>query len=269
MTAVTGPYSLAPNSGNPMLGRGKLYLDILSSISPTLVRTGQQDIGNVTSFDIENKVEIKEKYESMDPASSLYARGVTRQTVSLKITGDEYSLDNLARALLGSVVTDVGSGATVTAETITPAGGAVLGRYYDLANRNVTTWTSLTLSPSTALTLGTDYTVDMVKGRIYLLPTSVTITPGGALVADYVAGAYTYNSVNVASQGTVEAYVRFIGNPIKGPTYEAEFWHVSFTPSGNLGFIADDFGNWTLEGECIVDNVGHASEPIGRLIQTA
>jgi hypothetical protein len=269
MTAITGPYSFAPNAANPLLGRGMLFLDNLSSISPTLVRTGQQAIGNVTSFQIENKVEIKEKYESMDPASSLYARGVTRQTVSLKITGDEYTLDNLARALLGNVVTDTGAGATITGETITPAGGSVLNRYYDLANRNITTFTSLTQEPSTVLTLGTDYTVDLLRGRIYLLPTSTVITPGSVLEASYVYGAYTYNSINVASQGTVEAYVRFLGNPIKGPTYEAEFWHVSFTPSGELGFIADDFGNWTLEGEVIADSVGHPSEPIGRLIQTA
>jgi len=44
---------------------------------------------------------------------------------------------------------------------------------------------------------------------------------------------------------------------------------VSFTPTGTLGFIADDFGNWTLEGLVIADPVGHAAEPIGRLIQTA
>jgi hypothetical protein len=266
MTAIVGPYSLAPNSANPLLGRGMLFIDNFDASGN---RTGQQAIGNVTAFDIENKVEIKEKYESMDPASSLYARGVTRQTVSLKITGDEFTLDNLARALLGKVVTDTGAGATISAEVITPTGGAILGRYYDLANRNVTTFTSLTLMPSTVLVQGTDYTVDLLRGRIYLLPTSVTITPGGVLDAAYVYGAFTYNTVNIASQGTVEAYVRFLGNPIKGPTYEAEFWHVSFTPTGQLGFIADDFGNWTLEGEVIADPTNHASEPIGRLIQTA
>jgi hypothetical protein len=119
------------------------------------------------------------------------------------------------------------------------------------------------------LVLGTDYTVDLPRGRVYLLPTSVTITPGSALTADYTYGTYTYNAVNVATVGTVDAYLRFLGNPVKGPTYEAEFWHVSFTPTGTLGFIADDFGNWTLEGLVIADPIGHPTQPIGRLIQTA
>lgn len=265
MPSVTGPYNQAPNPANVLLGRGMLFLDNFTAAG---LRTGQQAIGNVTAFDVENKVEVKEKYESMDPASSLYARGVTRQTVSLKITGDEYSLDNLARALLGTVVQITGAGATIAAEPLTPAGGAVLNRYYDMQNRNITTLTDVKQG-STSLVLGTDYTADLVRGRIYLLPTSVTITPGSQLTTDYIYAAYTYNSISVASQGTVEAYVRFLGNPIKGPTYEAEYWHVSFTPTGQLGFIADDFGNWTLEGEVIADPVNHPTEPIGRLIQTA
>ena len=265
MTAITGPYNQAPNPANAYLGRGMLFID---NFDVNGNRTGQQAVGNVTAFDTENKVEIKEKYESMDPSSSLYARGVTRQTVSLKITGDEYTLDNLARALLGTIQQVTGAGATVAAEPLTPTGGAILGRYYDMQNRNITTLTDVKQG-STVLVLGTDYTVDMLRGRIYLLPTSVTITPGSQLTTDYVYAAYTYNTVSVASQGTVEAYVRFLGNPIKGPTYEAEYWHVSFTPTGQLGFIADDFGNWTLEGEVIADTVGHPTHPIGRIIQTA
>lgn len=265
MTTIVGPYTQAPNPANVILGRGMLYIDNFDASGN---RTGQQAIGNVTAFDVENKVEIKEKYESMDPASSLYARGVTRETVTIKITGDEFTLDNLARAVLGTVTTVVGTGATVTAETVTPTGGAVLGRYYDLAHRNITAMTDLKQG-ATTLVLGTDYTVDLVRGRVYLLPTSVTITPGTALTADYTYGTYTYNAVNVATVGTIDAYLRFLGNPVKGPTYEAEFWHVSFTPTGTLGFIADDFGNWTLEGLVIADPIGHPTQPIGRLIQTA
>jgi hypothetical protein len=265
MPTVTGPYNQAPNPANVLLGRGMVFIDPFDASGN---RTGQQAIGNVTAFDVENKVEIKEKYESMDPASSLYARAVTRQTVSLKITGDEYTLDNLARAVLGTVVPITAAGATITAETITPVGGAVLGRYYDLANRNITALTDVKQG-STVLVLGTDYTADLVRGRIYLLPTSVTITPASALTADYTFATYTFQSINIANKGTIDAYVRFEGNPVKGPTYEGEWWHASFTPTGTLGFIADDFGNWTLEGLIIADPVGHPSEPIGRLIQTA
>ena len=267
MTSIVGPYTQAPNPAAVLLGRGKVFLDSLDASGN---RTGMQDLGNCTSVETENKVEIKEKYESMDPASSLYARGVTRQTVSIKITGDEYTLDNLARVLLGSVVQVTGTGATVSAEAFTagsPA-GIVQGRYYPLAHRNITTLTDVKQA-STSGVLGTDYTADLVRGIIYIIPGSTLFAAGVQLTADYIYGSYTYNAVNVATQGTYEAYLRFEGNPIKGPTYEAEYWHVSFTPTGQLGLIADDFGNWTLEGEVIADPVNHPTQPIGRLIQTA
>src|ERR1700733_9258041 len=267
MTAIVGPYNQAPNPANVLLGRGKVFLDNLDALGN---RTGMQDLGNCTAVQTENKVEIKEKYESMDPASSLYARGVTRQTVSIKITGDEFTLDNIARAMLGVVQQVTGPGATVAAEAFTAGSpnGIIQGRYYPLAHRNITTLTDVKTG-STSGVLGTDYTIDLLRGIVYVIPGSTLFAAGVQLTADYVYGSYTYNAVRVAAVGTVEAYLRFEGNPIKGPTYEAEYWHVSFTPSGELGLIADDFGNWTLEGEVIADPVNHPTQPIGRIIQTA
>lgn len=265
MPAITGPYSVAPDPANEYIGRGKLFIDRFDSSGN---RTGQQDVGNVTSFEVEDKAEVKEKYESMDPESLLYARATIRQTVTLKITGDELTLDNIARALNGKVEQITEPGATVTGETITPSGGAVLGRYYDLAFRNVTTLTDIKQG-ATSLVLGTDFTIDLLNGRVYLLPTSITITPGSALTADYTYAGYTYNAVNLAAVSAVDCYVRFIGNPVKGRTFQHEYWHVQFTPSGNMGWIKDDFGDWTLEGQVIADTVNHPNEPIGRVIQIA
>ena len=267
MPAVTGPYVIAPNPGLCMLGRGILLFDPFQQNTNT--RTGMMDLGNCTTFEVEPKTEIKEKYESRDPASSLYARGVTRETFTLKITGDEYGIDNLIRVLLGSGFTlAAATGGSVSAETITPSGGALLGRYYDLGHRNITALTDVKQGSAT-LVLGTDYTADLMRGRIYLLPTSVTITPGSALTADYTWAAYSYSGVNIGQVGTIDGYLNYRGNPVKGPTFEGEWWHVSFSPSGQLGFIADDFGSWTMEGLLIADTIGHPLEPLGHIIQTA
>jgi hypothetical protein len=266
MTTIVGPYNLAPNAANVLLGRGKLYFDAF--VPNTLTRQGLQDLGNCTSFEVTDKPEVKEKYESMDPSSSLYARGVTRQTVSIKIVGDEFNPDNLARALNGTIQTITGAGAVIAAEAITPSGGAILGRYYSLAHRNITVLTDVKQA-STSLVLGTDYAVDLVNGMIYLLPGSATIVPGDQLTADYTYGEYSYTSIAIATQGTIDGFLKYISNNVKGPNYVGDYWHVSFVPSGNLGFIADDFGNWTLEGECIADFVNHPSDPIGQMYQTS
>lgn len=265
MTAITGPYDQAPNPANEYIGRGKLFIDRFDANGN---RTGQQDVGNVTVLEVEDKVETKEKYESMDPASNLYARAVVRQTVSLKITGDEFTLDNIARVLNGTVEQITEPGAAVVAETVTPSGGAVLGRYYDLAFRNVTAFTDLKQG-ATSLVEGTDFTIDLLNGRVYLLPTSATITAGSALTADYTYGGYTYNAVNVGKVSAVDAYVKFIGDPVKGHQFQHEWWHVQFTPTGSMGFIKDDFGEWQLEGMVLADPTNHPNEPLGRIIQVA
>jgi hypothetical protein len=124
MPTIIGPYSVAPDPANELLGRGKLFIDKWDTGGN---RTGQQDFGNCSVYEVEDKVEVKEKYEQMDPEGSLYARAVTRQTVTLKITGDEITLDNIATALNGTIEQIAATGATITAETITPSGGAVLG----------------------------------------------------------------------------------------------------------------------------------------------
>jgi hypothetical protein len=266
MTAVTVNPRTAPDPSNLVLGRGAIYFDRF--VTNTSQRQGEFHMGNCTTFEVETKVETKEKYESMDHSSNLYQRGVTRQTTTLKITGDEFTPANLANALNGVVETISGTGASVTTEAITPAGGAILGAYYALAHRNITTLTDVKQA-STVLVLGTDYTADLVRGRIYLLPTSVTITPGSQLTADYTYGNYSYPAVNLSQVGTVDGYIHFIPDNIKGPNWEAEYWHVQFTPSGNQGWIADDFGNWTLEGMVIIDPINHPTEPLGHLIQTS
>lgn len=264
MTAITVNPRSAPDPANVMLGRGAIYFDRF--VTNTSTRQGERHMGNCTTFEIETKVEVKEKYESMDPQSNLYQRAVTRQTVTLKITGDEFTPENLAASMNGTVGTITGTGASVTVETITPSGGAILGRYYALAHRNITALTDVKQA-SVTLVLGTDYTADLLRGRIYLLPTSPTITAGSALTADYTYGNYSYPVVEVATVGTVDGYLHYISDNVKGPDYEAEYWHVQFTPTGQQGWIADDFGNFTLEGMVIADPVNHPTEPIGHLIQ--
>lgn len=260
----TAPLAVSPNPNNVMLGRGKIFGDRLQLVNGVLQRTGEFDLGNCTALELTPKADVKEKYESMDPASSLYARAVTRQTHSLKITGDEYSLFNLANALMGNQGTITATGASVTGETLTTA--PLPGAYYPTKFRNIS---AVTVHDGVSTkVLGTDYAVDAVSGRIQILPGG-SILPADTLTVDYTYSSYTLNTVSGGTAASVDMYIRFKGNPVKGPTYEAEFWHVQFTPNGNLGFIADDFGNWTLEGMCIADPVGHPNEPLYHLLQVA
>ena len=260
----TGPLATAPSGNNVLLGRGKLYGDRLSLVNGIYVRTGEIDLGNCTAFEITPKADVKEKYESMDANSSLYQRAVIRQTHSIKITGDEFALFNVANVLMGNTGQLTATGSTVSAEALTTA--PILGAYYPTKHRNIS---SVTLHDGASTkVLGTDYTVDAVSGRIYIVPTG-SILPTDTLTVDYTYSSYTLNYVEGGNQPSVDMYIRFKGAPVKGPTFEGEFWHVQFTPSGNLGFIVDDFGNWTIEGMCLLDNNLSPDGSLYRLLQTA
>lgn len=335
------PLAIAPNGANVLLGRGKIYGDRLSLVNGIYVRTGEFDLGNCTAFEITPKATVKEKFESMDPASSLYARGVTQQTHSIKITGDEYSLYNLANALMGGQGQISAAGGTVSGspgETVNTAPQAYA--WYSLQYRNVSAVSAKI--GAVALVAGQDYNLDATRGRLQILPSSVasiqltsggtgyttaptvtfsappaggtqatgtaTVTGGvvtgititnagsgytsaptisfagagtgaaatatmgalsGTLTAGYTYASYIYNTVQAGTLASVDMYIRYVGNPVKGPTFEGEFWHVQFTPNGSLGFIKDDFGDWTIEGMCIADFIGHPSEPLYHLIQLA
>lgn len=259
----TPALATAPNPSNLLLGRGKLYFDRF--LTNTLTRTGELDLGNVTQFEITPTVQVKDKYESMDPASLLYQRGVTRQDVKLKIQGDEFALANLAAVLLGNQAQlTQSSTSTITAGALTAT--PINGAWYPTGFRNITV-TDVKQGSTTGV-LGTDYNVDAVSGRIQII-IGGAFTAATATVWDGSAAATTYNIVQGATVGTVDGYLRFIGNPIKGPTFEVECWHCSFTPTGNLGFIADDFGNWTLDGMLIADTADHPAEPYYHVIQRA
>ena len=251
--------ALAPNPGNLYIGRGKLYLDIFTA--GTTTRTGELDLGNVTSLELTMKDDVKEKYESMDHSSLLYGRAPTRRTVEIKVVGDEYSLENLANVMMGDQGTISQTGATVTGETITAS--AVQGRYYPTAKRKISAVTVKVASVSK--TLGTDYTIDAETGRIYIVPGG-GIAAAATVTCDYTYATIALKTVRAANQATLNGYLRFVGDPVVGPTYELEVWNINFTPEGNMGFIADDFGNWTLSGMCIADLINHPNEPYYRVI---
>lgn len=259
MPTITGPYSLSPDGANELIGRGIVLIDPLDPV--TGLRTGARHVGNVEKLEIDDKVEVKEKYESMDPAGLLYARAVTRQTVTIKLTGDEITLDNVAAAFNGTVDTITGAGASVSGEQLTPA--VVLGRYYNTAFRNVD-GTTVAIA---GLVAGTDFIVkDEAAGLIYIPPGSAAT---GALDVAYTYAAYTYQKVNLANVASLDAYVSFYGAPAKGRTFHHEYWHVQFTPTGKLEWISDNFATFELEGMVLADLLNHPTEPIGRVIQVA
>ena len=89
-----------------------------------------------------------------------------RTTLAIRIVGDEFSKENLAMALFGDTATLSQTGAAVTNEAIADV---LQGRYYPLSKRQVSLVSVTGLGGTPTYVLNTDYKVDAVTGRIYIV----------------------------------------------------------------------------------------------------
>lgn len=230
-------------SNNLLLGSGKLYFDVLENG----VRTGEYDVGNVSSLGLTTTDEIKEKNQSMTAERGLYATALTKRTVELDITGDEFSQENMALNTMGVLAKLVQVAGTATDETVTAT--TRKGRIYPLAKRMVS---DVVISVGAVVMVeGVDYAI-IDASRIKVL-VGGAIVDGSVLTADYSFATLSLDTVQGAKLKQVEVFARFVGDPTAGPAYEVEIWRVQLSPTGALGFISDDFGSWTLKGKVLMD----------------
>ena len=248
------------NGNNILLGRGKIYFDRFGA---TGARTGELFLGNCPTFEITPTSEEIKKYSSADKAADLIASDVLRTTLALKIVGDEFSKENLAMALFGDTATLAQTGATITNEAIADV---LQGRYYALSKRQVSAVTVTGPSGTPTYVANTDYKVDVVSGRIY-------IVEGGGIAdladieVDFTYATLALPTVRGMNQTSVKGYLRFIADPARGPKYECEIWRASIRADGAIGFISDEYASFTLTGDIESDAINHPNEPHYRLLK--
>ena len=230
------------NGNNILLGRGKIYFDRFDANG---ARTGELVLGNCPTFEITPPSEDIKKYSSADRSADLIASDVLRTTLAIRIVGDEFSKENLAMALFGDTATLAQTGSTVTAEEIT---GVLQGRYYPLTMRQVSLVT--------------------VTGRIYIVEGGA-ITDDSDIEVDYTYATIALPTVRGMNQTSIKGYLRFMGDPARGPKYECEIWRASIRADGAIGFISDEYASFTLAGDIESDASNHPNEPHYRLIRIA
>lgn len=250
------------NGNNILLGRGKIYFDRFDANG---ARTGELFLGNCPTFEITPTSEDIKKYSSADKSADLIASDVLRTTLAIRIVGDEFSKENLAMALFGDTATLAQTGSTVTAEEIA---SVLQGRYYALANRQVSLVTMTGTGGTPTYVENDDYKVDAVTGRIYIVEGGA-ITDGTDIEVDYTYGTIDLPTVRGMNQTSVKGYIRFIADPARGPKYECEIWRASIRADGAIGFISDEYASFTLAGDIESDASNHPNEPHYRLIRIA
>jgi len=250
------------NGNNILLGRGKIYFDRFDTSG---ARTGEFFLGNCPTFEITPTSEDIKKYSIADKAADLIASDVLRTTLALRIVGDEFSKENLAMALFGDTATLTQTGSSVTAEEID---SVLQGRYYPLTKRDVSLVTVTGSGGTPTYVVDDDYKVDAVSGRIYIVEGG-DITDDTDIEVDFTYETIALPTIRGMNQTSIKGYLRFIGDPARGPKYECEIWRASVRADGAIGFIADEYASFTLTGDIESDAANHPNEPHYRLIRIA
>jgi hypothetical protein len=251
----------------PMLGKGSILIDIFDPT--TGLPTGLQHLGNCTKFEIDIKDDIAELYSSLNKSVSLIATAVKKRQPKISITGTDFSSRVLAIAQMSAGKTTVSTTAsTVTAEPLISAAQTTkaVGRFFRLANNNVDavgTRPVLTQAPSTVLVDGTDWQlIDPVTGLIYIPVGSAIDTTGAhAVTATYHTLAGSQDHVAGGTVPFQTGHIVFDPDPVDGQKIGCDIWRANLNPNGQIGLIADDYGNWSLDGNILDDTANHPNAP--------
>lgn len=227
-------------TSNKVLGSGKIFFDL---IDPAGALTGERYLGDTPGFTASIATEKVEDYTSDGATAQKDVNVTTKVTRTAKITCKNVDADNLALFVLGAVSSVAQSAASVTGEAVN---NAQLGRFYQLGAtatdpngaRNISAVAVKDAVPTTYVE-GTDYDVDLVMGRIYILTTG-SIVAATNLLVDYTTTASTRQRITTDSLGAKFGRLRFIADNTTGANRDLFGPHVELSPSGDIAWKSRD-----------------------------
>ncbi len=248
-----------PSAKNLLLGAGAWYFDRFDKDGKP---TGERHLGNSESGTFQTTVDVVQKYSSMTAARELYAEAVKQIKGEGKVSLEEYDPENVALALYGESGLYNQTAQTAQAHTVT----AFHDRWVKIPLfkiKNVVVADAVTTT--TTYVEGTDYEVDYKVGRILAISTG-NIANASQIKVTADCDAVKYPQISGGNTPRIEGYLRFVGDPTYGPAYMGDFWHVTISPDGELGFISEDFKSFGIKFACLSDRTNHPDEPLYRLI---
>lgn len=249
---------------DPMFGKGSVLIDRFDVVSG--LATGLVHLGNVPKFELEVKDDKAELFQFINATPSKIASAVKKREVKLTIQGTDFNSDHMAIAQMssGKTLLAVAAG-TVTAEVLVSAAQAVnaKGRYFRTGTMNIDNTGVLPALTQNAVVLvvNVDYVVADAQKGIFYFPLTSSIDTTHAITITYNTLVGTFAQVPGANIPFVKARVLFVPDPTDGQKIGCEIWRVNLSPSGQLGLIADDYGNWTLDGDVLDDSANHPADP--------
>lgn len=258
------PGLMYPIQHVPMLGKGSVLFDRFDADGQP---TGYLHLGNCHKLELTLKDEHAELYSSINKNVSLLATALKKRTVTVQITGTDFRADVIALAMMSAGKTSLPTSASAFVEEVLASATATKkGKYFETVNKNIDPSGTAPVVTSHAtvpavLVAGVDYILaDAVEGLIYF-PVSSSVDDTKQVTITYSTLVGSFDQVAGAAIPQSQGRLRFSPDPSDGQRIGIELWRCNLYPSGNLGLISDDYGNWTLDANVLDDSANHPACP--------
>ena len=249
---------------NYTVGKGRGYFDRKDKADHY---EGERKLGNIAFMSATVDMDKRNHYNNKGSFRFVDKSAVVAVTPKISVTLDEISVENLALLFLAEVreIEQAASGEeTMSIERAKVRPGFVI----DLGKRFLDA-DSFTVSDSSGFTYtsGTDYQLDARSGKMQVCKGGA-LTGTEDLIISYKLKAQKYKELDNFQRSTIEGRFTYVSDNAAGKNFIIEFWHVSFTLSGNAVLLTDrtEWMRIELEGEIQADEKGHPDSPFGRTL---
>lgn len=250
---------ISPNVDNLLLGRGRVYFDRFDSSGN---KQGWIDLGNAPEFSVNITKETLAHFSSRAGLKVKDLEVVKEIASSFQFTLEEFSLENLTLAFLGEKAAANQTSGSLSAAEYT----ARHDKWVDVGKRKLSNFVLKGDGGTPTYVLGTDYLVDLDEGMFMALSTG-SITDAATVEVTCNYAAVTQNIIKALKDAAIDGALKFVGDPGTGPVEIIEVWKGKLMPSGELGFISDDWAKFQLQFEVAADETNHPDEPYFRVTQ--
>jgi hypothetical protein len=240
--------ALVHTSNEYQIPRGRLYWDPRNALDAL---TGEEEFGNCPSFNIAIETEKLEHFSSQTGLREKDDSRVVQVNRTATVTCDNVSFENLAKYLSGQVET-----VSQTSDAVTDVAMAVIpGRIYQLGrtdsnpagDRNISALVVTNTGGTVTYVAGTDYAVDLVKGRLQILATGAITA--GSIEVSYSKPVKTWKRIKTGQASELRGAIRVVSDNA-GATNRDYYMPLSILkPAGELPVIAEEAEYVTMEFE--------------------
>ena len=242
-----------PEVQHQTLGKGKFYF---AQYTPgTQTPGGERYFGYTGAMNVSLTEEKAEAFDSDNQIRKKTESATLSVMYALNFDTSNISIDNLASAFLGEVNSVAQGAAAVTDEAHT----VEQGLHYQLGQnatnvtgvRNISAVTVTDSAGVTTYTVDTDYQVDLVSGRLFIVPGG-GIASGAAedILVDYTTAVEARDQVKLTGR-VIQGAGRFIADNPAGENKDYYWPYIKLGANGDFSLKGDEFQTLPFTAEVL------------------